>query len=38
MKETLENSLEQQRVKILGSAAVMIQKYWRGAIARSVIQ
>ncbi|XP_063693837.1 unconventional myosin-X-like isoform X2 [Bolinopsis microptera] len=34
MKETLENVLEQQRVIILGSAATMIQKHWRGAIAR----
>ncbi|KAL5247554.1 hypothetical protein ACHWQZ_G019434 [Mnemiopsis leidyi] len=34
MKETLENTLEQQRVRILGSAAIMIQKHWRGAIAR----
>ena len=37
MKETLENCLEQQRVLILGAAAVMIQKHWRGAIARFVI-
>ena len=37
MKETLENILEQQRVKILGTAAVFIQKYWRGAIARLVL-
>ena len=36
MKETLENTLEQQRVKVLGTAAVFIQKHWRGAIARYV--
>ena len=34
MKEPLENILEQQRVQILGTAAIRIQKHWRGAIAR----
>ena len=34
MKENLENSLEQQRVVVLGGAATMIQKHWRGVMAR----
>ena len=34
MKETLENTLEQDRITVLGNAAVMIQKHWRAIHAR----